>query len=115
VRATDFVAGTVARFDANIVATGVLKVADASRRPAGIGDGWHKQYLAMLAWGILLASTLVLASLLQAVAATVLVVPETALPAAHLYEIQATLPVEALYATPESCSVPATDDKACIS
>jgi hypothetical protein len=69
----------------------------------------------MLAWGILLATTLVLAALLQAVAATVLVVPETALPGANLSEIQATLPVETLYATPVSCSVPATDGKACIS
>ncbi len=60
--------------------------------------------LAMLAWGGLLVITLVFASLLQAVAATVLVPPElTVLP-----EIQ-------LYATPESCSVPAIDGKACIS
>ena len=70
----------------------------------------------MLAWSALMATTLVLASLLQAVAATALVVPEqTARPAAHLYDVPDTLPGGTLYATPESCSVPATDGKACIS
>jgi len=100
-----------------------------------IGGTGHKHYLAMLAWGVLLAITLVLASLLQAVAATVLVVPdETPRSAAlqpflgaspeerrsnlefdQLYGVPTTLLVETLYATPESCSVPATDGKACIS
>jgi hypothetical protein len=80
-----------------------------------IGQGWHKQYLAMLAWRVLLAITLVLASLLHAVAATALVVPETALAAAHFDDVPDTLRVETLYAAPESCSVPATDGKACIS
>ena len=54
--------------------------------------------------------------LLQAVAAAVMVLPEeTLLPVAYLYDVPASLPVETLYATPESCSVPATDGKACIS
>jgi hypothetical protein len=78
-------------------------------------EGWRKLYLAMLAWGVLLAIGLVLASLLQAVAATALAVSETALPADHFSVSPATVWVETLYATPESCSVPATDDKACIS
>jgi hypothetical protein len=82
----------------------------------GIDDGRNKQYLAMLAWSVLMATSLVLALLLQAVAATALDVPEqTARPAAHSYDAPATLPGGTLYATPESCSVPATDGKACIS
>jgi hypothetical protein len=80
-----------------------------------IGERWHKHYGAMLAWGVLLAITLVLASLLQAVAATALGVPEqTALPAAHMYD-SPEFASGTFYATPESCSVPATDGKACIS
>jgi hypothetical protein len=82
----------------------------------GIGQGWRKHYLAMLAWGVLLAITLVLASLLQAVAATALAVPEeTVLRTAHLDDDPAIGWVETLYTTPESCSLPATDGEACIS
>jgi hypothetical protein len=54
---------------------------------ASIGERWHKHCQAMLAWSVVLAIALVLASLLQAVAATAFVAPEqTALPAAHLYD-----------------------------
>src|SRR5437016_6232100 len=67
----------------------------------GIDDGRNKQYLAMLAWSVLMATSLVLALLLQAVAATALDVPEQAArPAAQLSDVPATLPGETLYATP---------------
>jgi hypothetical protein len=89
----------------------------------------HKRHPAMLAWSGLSAITLVLASLLQAVAATVLVVPEgTALPTMHLSVATATLadgddtrarfltnlPAETLAPPSVSCSAPATNGKPCI-
>ena len=81
-----------------------------------IGEGSHTPYLAIFAWGALLAITLVLASLLQAVATTALVVPEEAvLRTAHLDDDPASGWVDTRYATPESCSVPAADGKDCIS
>ena len=84
----------------------------------------------MVAWAALMATALVLASLLQAVATTVLAVPEPAAPpAARLSAATAaladgddvrarflvSLPTETLYNTPISCSVPAVEDEACIS
>jgi hypothetical protein len=66
--------------------------------------GWSRQCQAMLAWSALMATTFVIASLLQAVANTALVVPERAAPAATRES-----------ATPMSCSVPATGGQACIS
>ena len=90
----------------------------------------HTRSLAGLAWGVLLAITLVLASLLQAIAASGLGIPEeTALPAAHLSAATAALangadtraqfltnlPSQTLDPTPVSCSVPATDGRGCIS
>jgi hypothetical protein len=57
-----------------------------------IDEGWSKQCLAMLPWSALMATTVVFASLLQAFATVVLVVPErAALPVPHLYETTAPL------------------------
>ena len=55
-----------------------LLVLDENKAVAfgSIGEGWHKHYLAMLGWGVLLAISLVLAALLQIVAATTLAVSE---------------------------------------
>jgi hypothetical protein len=57
-----------------------------------------------------MATTLVFAALLQAVATS-------ALPNGNDLPTRpfGNLPAETLYATPMSCSVPATEDKACIS
>jgi len=77
-----------------------------------------------------MATTLVLASLLQAVATTALVVPPLAgRPVARVFAATAALadgadvsarllpdlPSATLYATPVSCSVPAIAGRACIS
>ena len=81
----------------------------------------------MLPWSGLLATTLVLASLLQAVATNALVVPQLAAPpVARLFAAPADgndvsagfladLPSSMLHATPVSCSMPATEGRACIS
>ena len=94
-----------------------------------INESWSKQCPAMLSWSALTATTLVLASLLQAVATSALVVPQLATPpVASLFAataaladgddvgaVRADLPSGKLYATPASCSVPATEGRACIS
>ncbi len=95
-----------------------------------IDEGWNKRYMATLAWSALITTILVLALLLQALAAAALVVPgPVAPPAACLSSADATLAdaddVQARFptdvcggpigTTPVSCSVPATEGKACIS
>ena len=95
-----------------------------------IDEGWNKKDLAILAWSALMATSLVLALLLQALVATALVASGSdALPAACQSPAGAALAdgddVRARFvadlcggaigATPMSCSVPATGGKACIS
>ena len=97
-----------------------------------IGERWHKHYLAALAWSVLIAITLVLALLLQALVATALVASESAVPPAacrstagaalaHGDDVRARFLADscagAIGATPQSCSVPATEHagEACIS
>jgi hypothetical protein len=103
---------------------------DAAMVLGNIDAGGSKLRLAVLAWSALMATILVLASVLQAVATSALVEPEgAAFPAAHLSAATAAvadgddaralflrnLPTETLGPTPVSCSMPATDGNACIS
>jgi hypothetical protein len=95
-----------------------------------IDAGWNKAQLAVLAWSALMATSLVLAVLLQALAATALVGSGSDTPPADCQspagaalsdgdEISARFVADicggAIGVTPGSCSVPATGDKACIS
>jgi hypothetical protein len=95
-----------------------------------IDEGRNKKHLAILAWSALMATSLVLAMLLQALVATALVASGSeAPPAACQAPAGAALAdgddVRARFladlcggangATPVSCSMPATGGKACIS
>ena len=95
-----------------------------------IDGGWSRKQLAVLAWSALMATSLVLAVLLQALVATALVASGSDTPPADCQSPVGAAPAEgddvrarfvadlcggAIGVTPMSCSVPATGGKACIS
>jgi len=95
-----------------------------------IDEGWNKKQLAVLAWSALMATSLVLAVLLQTLVATALVATGSDTPPADCQSLADAAPADgdhvrarfmadscdgAIGATPMSCSVPATGSKACIS